>query len=110
MHHLRTLFNAVNYTGYCLWGFSVLHFFEQLINDNFNFHNINNFLSCLAAVIALVFAVFKLIVYIRDSRVKSELLQEDLRDRKFKTLQRDIDEKKLKEFYEKWHDEFLKFK
>ena len=78
MHYLKFVFNAINYVGYCLWGFSTINFLEQLLNDNFNYKNINSFLSACAAIVALVFAIFKLLAYIRDSKIKSKLLEQEL--------------------------------
>jgi len=78
MHYVRLIFNACNYLGYCFWSISVLNFFEQILNDNFSFKNINSFLSACAAFVALIFAVFKLIAYIRDSKIKSKILEEEL--------------------------------
>jgi len=78
MHYVRLIFNAFNYIGYCFWSISILSFFEQVLNDNFSFKNINSFLSACAAFVALIFAVFKLIAYIRDSKIKSKILEEEL--------------------------------
>ena len=94
MHYLKFVFNAINYVGYCLWGFSTINFLEQLLNDNFNYKNINSFLSACAAIVALVFAVFKLLAYIRDSKIKSKLLEQEL-------IAKENDN-----FYKKWNHEF----
>ena len=94
MHYVRLIFNACNYLGYCFWSISVLSFFEQVLNDNFSFKNINSFLSACAAVVALIFAVFKLLAYIRDSRIKSKILEEELF------------EKQNRNFYNKFNKEF----
>jgi len=94
MHYLKFVFNAINYVGYCLWGFSTINFLEQLLNDNFNYKNINSFLSACAAIVALVFAIFKLLAYIRDSKIKSKLLEQEL-------IAKENDN-----FYKKWNHEF----
>lgn len=94
MHYLKFIFNAVNYIGYCLWGFSTINFLEQLLNDNFNYKNINSFLSACAAIVALVFAIFKLLAYVRDSKIKSKLLEQEL-------IAKENDN-----FYNKWNHEF----
>jgi hypothetical protein len=78
MHYVKLIFNAINYVGYCFWSFSILNFVEQILNDNFNFRNINSFLSAMAAVVALIFAIFKLIAYVRDSKTKSKILEQEL--------------------------------
>lgn len=94
MHYLKFIFNAINYIGYCLWGFSTINFLEQLLNDNFNYKNINSFLSACAAIVALVFAIFKLLAYVRDSKIKSKLLEQEL-------IAKENDN-----FYNKWNHEF----
>ena len=94
MHYLKFIFNAVNYIGYCLWGFSTINFLEQLLNNNFNYKNINSFLSACAAIVALVFAIFKLLAYVRDSKIKSKLLEQEL-------IAKENDN-----FYNKWNHEF----
>lgn len=94
MHYARFVFNAINYIGYCFWSFSILNFAEQILNDNFNFKNINSFLSACAAIVALVFAIFKLLAYVRDSKIKSKLLEQEL-------IAKENDN-----FYNKWNHEF----
>lgn len=94
MHYLKFIFNVINYIGYCLWGFSTINFLEQLLNDNFNYKNINSFLSACAAIVALVFAIFKLLAYVRDSKIKSKLLEQEL-------IAKENDN-----FYNKWNHEF----
>lgn len=94
MHYLKFIFNVINYIGYCLWGFSTINFLEQLLNDNFNYKNINSFLSACAAIVALVFAIFKLLAYVRDSKIKSKLLEQEL-------IAKENDN-----FYKKWNHEF----
>jgi len=78
MGGFRFLINCINYIGYFFWSVSILSFFEKILNDNFSFKNINSFLSACAAFVALIFAVFKLIAYIRDSKIKSKILEEEL--------------------------------
>lgn len=95
MHYARFVFSIINYVGYCFWSFSVLNFAEQILNDNFNFKNINSFLSACAAIVALVFAIFKLMAYVRDSKIRSKMLEQELI------------EKQNNNFYKKWNQEFL---
>ena len=94
MHYVRYVFSCLNYIGYCLWSFSTLNFLEQILNDNFNFKSINSFLSAMAAVVALIFAVFKLLAYIRDSKIRSKMLEQEL-------IAKENDN-----FYKKWNHEF----
>ena len=104
MHYVRYAFSSINYIGYCLWGFSTLNFLEQLLNASFNYKNINSFLSSLAAIVALIFAIFKLLAYIRDSRIKTKLLEEELIDNHNKNRFNSghVD------FYDKFNNEFNK--
>lgn len=100
MHCVKLIFNAVNFVGYLFWGFSVLTFFEQILNDNFNFKNINSFLSAMAAIVALIFAIFKLLAYVRDSKIKSKLLEQELISKQNENELGKVD------FYKKWNHEF----
>ena len=104
MVELRFIANAFNYIGYCFWSISVLSFLEQILNDNFSFKNINSFLSACAAVVALIFAIFKLLAYIRDSRIKSKILEEELIEKHNKNRFNSghVD------FYEKFNNDFNK--
>lgn len=95
MHYVRYVFNVINCVGYYFWSISVFSFIEQLLNNNFNYKNINSFLSFIAAIVALIFAIFKLVVYWRDSKTKSKILEQELIA------------KKHANFYTKWDKEFL---
>jgi len=48
----------------------------------------------MAAIVALIFAVFKLLAYIRDSKIRSKLLEQEL-------IAKENDN-----FYKKWNHEF----
>lgn len=104
MHLLRYAFNCFNYVGYCFWGFSTINLLEQLLNKSFNFKNLNSFFSLLATIIALIFAIVKLINYIKDSKIKSKILEEELIEKhnKNRVNSGHID------FYDKFNNEFNK--
>ncbi len=104
MHLLKYAFNSFNYVGYCLWGFSTINLLEQLLDKSFNFKNLNSFFSLLATIIALIFAIVKLINYIKDSKIKSKILEEELIEKhnKNRVNSGHID------FYDKFNNEFNK--
>ena len=56
----------------------------------------------MAATVALIFAVFKLVAYVRDSKIKSKILEEELIEKHNKNLFNSghID------FYDKFNNEF----
>lgn len=72
---------TLNFFGYFLWGISITNFLDQLLNATFDFKNINSFLSMVTAILALFFAFYKLKAYIRDSKTKSKILEEELFER-----------------------------
>lgn len=103
MSDLKFIFSVFNYSGYCLWGFSVLNFFEQLLNQTFNFQNINSFLSCVSFLVGVIFAIAKLSTYLRDSKTKSKILEQELIE---KTNKNRVNSKHA-DFYENFSDQFL---
>lgn len=106
MHYVKFVFNGLNYIGYCFWGISTISFLEKLLNNNFNYKNLNSYLSDCAAIVALIFAIFKLIAYIRDSKIKSKILEEELIEKHNKNR---INTGRI-DFYDKFNDEFNKEK
>ena len=102
MHYVRFVFNCFNYVGYCFWGFSTMNFFEQILSNSFNYKNINSFLSFMAATVALIFAIFKLVAYVRDSKIRSKILEEELIEKHNKNRFNSghVD------FYDKFNNEF----
>ena len=94
INEIKSVAYFLNCLGYFLWGFSILSFFDDVLNATFDFKNINSFLSMITAVLALVFAFFKLVAYIRDSKIKSKILEQELF------------EKENNNFRKKWSKEF----
>jgi hypothetical protein len=94
INEIKSVLSLLNCLGYFLWGVSILSFLDDVLNATFDFKNINSFLSMITAILALVFAFFKLIAYIRDSNIKSKILEQELF------------EKENNNFRKKWNKEF----
>jgi hypothetical protein len=78
MQMFRWIFSAVNYSFYCLYSFTIIDITRKIIFDHFNFNNATNFAQFVLTVIGVFFAYFKLRAYIRDSKIKSAMLEQDL--------------------------------
>ena len=91
----KGLFSALNYGFYCLYSFTIIDITRKIIFDHFNFNNATNFAQFVLTVIGVFFAYFKLCAYIRDSKVKSAILEQDLIA------------KRHANFYTKWDKEFI---
>lgn len=96
MQKIKLIFDSLNYTGYICWSFSIYNFLGEIFTHTFNIQNVNSFFSCIATIVAVAFAIAKLIAYVRDSKIKSKILEEELK------------EKQNANFYNKWSNEFLK--
>jgi hypothetical protein len=95
MQTIKWLFSSVNYGFYCFYSFTLIDVVRKLISDEFHLTNATNFAQFLLTVIGVVFAYYKLKTYIRDAKVKSEILEQDLIA------------KKNSNFYTKWDKEFI---
>jgi len=95
MQTFKWLFSAVNYSFYCLYSFTLIDVTRKIIFDHFNFNNATNFAQFVLTVIGVFFAYFKLRAYIRDSKIKSAMLEQDLIA------------KRHANFYTKWDKEFI---
>jgi hypothetical protein len=78
MCEVKWLFNALNYGYYCLYSFTIIDVFKKILINDFNLGNATNFVQFLASCIVLVFGYFKLITYIRDSKTRSKILEQEL--------------------------------
>ena len=78
MQTVKWLFNSLNYGFYCFYSFTFIDVVRKVIFDQFNLNNATNFVQFILTVIGVVFAYFKLKTYIRDSKIKSEILEQDL--------------------------------
>jgi len=78
MQTFKWLFSAINYGFYCLYSFTIIDITRKVIFDHFNFNNATNFVQFILTCIGAVFGWFKLKAYIRDSKTKSAILEQDL--------------------------------
>jgi len=95
MQTAKWIFNALNYGFYCLYSFTFIDVIRKLIFDQFNINNATNFVQFILTVIGVFFAYYKLKTYIRDSKIRSKILEQELL------------EKERSNFPYKWHKEFI---
>lgn len=95
MQTIKYLFNALNYGFYCLYSFTLIDVVKKLSFGEFYLSNATNFVQFLLTLIGVVFAYYKLKTYIRDSRTRSKILEQELL------------EKQNEHFYKRWNKEFL---
>ena len=96
MQTVKWLFNAFNYGFYCLYSFTLIDVVKKLSFGEFYLSNATNFVQFLLTLIGVFFAYYKLRTYIRDSKTRSKILEQEL-------LERQNDH-----FYKRWNKEFLK--
>lgn len=96
MQTAKYLFNALNYGFYCFYSFTFIDVIRKIIFDQFNITNATSFFQLLLTIIGVFFAYYKLIAYKRDSIIKSEILEQELKEKKFKNSHGDF----YKEFIE----------
>lgn len=75
---MNWLIASFNYAFYCLYSFTFIDVVRKILFDHFNFNNATNFAQFVLTVIGVFFAYFKLKTYIRDSKTKSAMLEQDL--------------------------------
>lgn len=95
MQTFKWLFNSLNYGFYCLYSFTLIDVIKKLIFNEFNINNATNFVQLILTVIGVFFAYYRLRSYIRDSKIKSEILEQELIA------------KRNSNFYTKWDKEFI---
>ena len=95
MQTIKWLFSSVNYVFYCFYSFTLIDVLRKIFFDEFHLTNATNFAQFLLTVIGVFFAYYKLRVYVRDAKVKSEILEQELIH------------KKNSNFYTKWDKEFI---
>ena len=96
MQTIRFLFNAINYCFFVFYSFTIIDVVKKVTFGEFYLSNATNFTQFILTLIGVFFAYYKLRTYIRDSRTKSKILEQELR------------EKQDNHFYRKWNAEFLK--
>ena len=95
MEYARFLFSAFNYAIYIIYGFTFIDVTKKVLFSEMYLDNATNVVQLLATIVALFFGYFKLIAYIRDSKVKTKILEQELK------------EKELANFYRKHNKEFI---
>ncbi len=80
---------------YSLYSFTLLDVIKKITFGEFYLSNATNFVQFLLTLVGLFFAYYKLKTYIRDSRTRSKILEQELI------------EKENANFYKKWSKEFL---
>lgn len=95
MQTLKHIFSFINYSFYCLYSFTLIDVVKKLTFGEFYLSNATNFVQFILTLIGVFFAYYKLKTYIRDSRTRSKILEQDLLERQ------------NKHFYKKWTHEFL---
>jgi len=95
MQTVKFLFNALNYGFYCLYSFTFIDVVKKVSFGEFSLSNATNFVQFLLTLIGVFFAYYKLKTYIRDSKTRSKILEQDLIDRQQMS------------FYKKWNQEFI---
>lgn len=95
MQTIRFLFNAINHCFFVFYSFTIIDVVKKVTFGEFYLSNATNFTQFILTLIGVFFAYFKLRTYIRDSRIKSQILEQELR------------EKQDNHFYKKWNKEFI---
>lgn len=95
MQTFKWLFNSINYGFYCFYSFTLIDIVRKLAFESFSLNNATNFVQFVLTVIGAFFAYYKLRTYIRDAKVKSAILEQDLIA------------KRQANFYTKWDEEFI---
>lgn len=95
MQTIKIFFNAINYGFYCFYSFTLIDVVRKIVFNEFYLSNATNFAQFLLTVIGVFFAYHKLRAYIRDAKIKSAMLEQDLIA------------KRNSNFYTKWDKEFI---
>ncbi len=94
MSFLKWIFGAFNYGFYALYSFTFLDVLKKLSFGSFYLSNATNFVQFLLTLIGVFYAYYRLKTYIRDSRTRSKILEQELI------------EKENANFYKKWTKDF----
>lgn len=95
MQTIKWLFSSVNYGFYCFYSFTLIDVIRKVVFEEFHLTNATNLAQFVLTVIGVFFAYYRLRAYIRDSKIKSEILEQDLIA------------KERANFYNKWDSEFI---
>lgn len=78
MHFQGFLFNVRDYFIGVIYSFTFIDVVKKLLFNELYMTNATNIVQLLATIVALVFGYYRLIAYIRDSRIKSKILEQEL--------------------------------
>lgn len=95
MEFVKFLFNVRDYFIGIIYSFTFIDVIKKAIFSELYLNNFTNVVQLLATIVALVFGYYKLLAYIRDSRIKTKILEQELR------------EKELGNFYRNYNKEFI---
>ena len=96
MQTVKFLFNAINYCFFVFYSFTIIDVVKKVSFGEFYISEATNFTQFILTLIGVFFAYFKLRTYIRDSRTKSQILEQELQ------------EKRDNHFYKKFNGQFIK--
>jgi predicted membrane protein len=91
---MNNFLSVVNYCLYGLYGFTFLDVINKISNGDFYLSNATNFVQFLLTLIGVFYAYYRLKTYIRDSRTRSKILEQELI------------QKENENFYKKWNKDF----
>lgn len=78
MEFVRFLFNVRDYFIGIIYSFTFIDVIKKAIFSELYLDNFTNVVQLLATIVALVFGYYKLLAYIRDSRIKTKILEQEL--------------------------------
>lgn len=78
MELAKFIFNVRDYFIGIIYSFTFIDVTKKILFNEFYLSNLTNLVQLLATVVALFFGYFKLLAYIRDSRIKTKILEQEL--------------------------------
>ena len=95
MQTAKLLFNVANYCFYILYSFTFIDISKKLLFSELYLDNATNITQLILTIIGVFFAYYRLRTYIRDSKIKTKILEQELIS------------KENENFAGKWNKEFL---
>jgi hypothetical protein len=99
MHQIKEFLNFCDLIVGTFWSITVLDILPVLLSgqiSNFAISNVSSFVNLLLAIAGLVYLVFRIIHFVRMSKLHIEYKKQE------------IFEKQNDNFYKKWNKEFIK--
>lgn len=78
MEFVKFLFNVRDYFIGIIYSFTFIDVIKKAIFSELYLDNFTNVVQLLATIVALVFGYYKLLAYIRDSKIKTKILEQEL--------------------------------